>query len=193
MISDIWRNSSSRFKRLLTILAFFVLSVTITAAGALTPLSLQEATELKRASSNIQELIEGMDVTQSTVLIFGNNFRICLLMFVPFVGPFIGTYVLYNTGTVIAASTTVELAENETAYIHPIVLFAFLFIFPFTWLEFIAYSTAFAASVWLSWRIIQKKATKELPKTGMFIALCAALLLAGAVIEAFLLKAFING
>jgi hypothetical protein len=81
--------------------------------------------------------------------------------FVPFIfhthvaGPFFGCYVLYSTGVVIAA-------ESISAGIHPMFSCLLLFIFPFTWLEFLAYSTAFAQSVWLTWRIIQHKGEESL-------------------------------
>ena len=175
MAFDIWRNSSSRFKRFLTIGTFFVLALIITIAGTLTPLTSEEI------SSRTQDLNE-LRQNVSVQMIFGNNMMITMLMFVPVLGPLLGSYVLYNTGLYIGADTAATKIN-----ISPALVFLTYFIFPFAWLEFIAYSVAFAASVWLTWRIIQRKGKYELVRTCIFIAICAVLLLIGAVIEAMLI------
>jgi hypothetical protein len=121
-----------------------------------------------------------MDVLNRVGSIFQNNFAICLVSFIPVGGTIFGYYVLYNTGTYIAA-------ESISNGLPPLVVILFLFIFPFTWLEFLAYSTALSESFLLIWRIIKGKGKKELVNTGILIAICAALLALGAVIEAFLI------
>lgn len=175
MAFDIWRNSSSRFKRFLTIGAFFVLALIITIAGTLTPLTSEEVNSRKQ---DLDEMREDVSVQ----MIFGNNMLISMLMFVPGFGPLFGSYVLYNTGLYIGAETA-----TMNVNISPAFVFLTLFIFPHVWLEFIAYSVAFAASVWLTWRIIQRKAKYELVRTCIFIAICATLLLIGAVAEVWLI------
>jgi uncharacterized membrane protein SpoIIM required for sporulation len=175
MAIGIWRNSTSRFKRFMTIGAFFILALIITIAGTLTPLTSEEA------SSMTQEL-DAMREVVSVQMIFGNNMMISMLMFVPIVGPLFGSYVLYNTGLYIGAET----AAREVS-ISPALVFLTYFIFPFAWLEFIAYSMASAASVWLTWRIIQRKAKHEIVRTCIFIAICAVLLLIGAAVEVVLI------
>jgi hypothetical protein len=67
-------------------------------------------------------------------------------------------------------------------------IFLLLFLFPFTWLEFFAYSIALTESVWLIRRIVQRRAVSELRSTGILIAVCASLLLAGAIIEAAIIS-----
>ena len=179
---SLWRNSSSRFKRFLTILAFFALSIIITIAGVLTPLSLQESNDLSKELDQTQQEVENMDILHGTFYFFSHNFLICLVLFVPGLGPLFGAYVFYNTGVVLTAETNTIAAKNGTQ-VPPLLLFFMLFLFPHTWLEFIAYSTALAANVWLTWRIIQRKALRELSRTGMFIAICALLLLAAGFFE----------
>jgi hypothetical protein len=364
---DFWRNAPTKIKRILTIVAFFLLSVIITVAGALTPLSLKEASEIEK---ELEEMRGNINIQ----LVFGNNFMICLAMFLPVAGPIFGSYVLYSTGVVIAAES-VALAHNQTtiyaskdiyidenhpdtimdnksglyvgrsttdraerALLHfsmsglptdaiitqaklklylsysdsnsetiwayrltqtewdessvtwnnyttnqawnnpggdytttnetsssvgttmgqwyewdvktiavyafnnlekqvhlllkyknenetgsknikvfnsidqapnkpklevtyytenalknripPIIIFLFLFAFPFTWLEFLAYSAAFAESIWLTWRIIQHKSKRELVNTCIFISICAVMLLIAAIIEIAIISYF---
>lgn len=176
MAFNFWRNAPTKIKRILTIAAFFVLSIIITVAGVLTPLSHEEASEIEKELEEIQENI-------NTQLIFGNNFMICLAMFVPVAGPIFGSYVLYNTGVVIAAASVVEGWPS-------LLVFLFLFAFPFTWLEFLAYSAAFAESIWLTWRIIQRKGKKELVNTCMLISICAVMLLTAAIVEMAIISYF---
>ncbi len=168
-----WQNFPSKIKRILTITVFFLLSIAITIAGVLTPLSNSEARDITRELDQIRENV-------SVQLIFGNNFMICLTMFVPFAGPVFGCYVLYNTGVVIAA-------ESITAGLPPIIVLLSLFIFPFVWLEFLAYSTALAESVWLVWRIIQHRGKKELVNACILISICAVALVVAAIMEIFLI------
>lgn len=171
---NFWRNAPTKIKRILMIATFFLLSMIITVAGALAPLSLEEANEIEQ---QLEEMRENINIQ----LIFGNNFMLCLAMFVPIAGPTFGCYVLYSTGVVIAA-------ESITQGLSPLMVFLFLFAFPFTWLEFLAYSTAFAGSIWLTWRIIQHRGKKELVNTCILISICAVTLLVAAIIEMALIS-----
>jgi len=173
---NFWRNAPTKIKRILTIAAFFLLSIIVTVAGVLTPLSHEEASEIEKELEEIQENV-------TVQLIFGNNFMICLVMFVPIAGPIFGSYVLHNTGIVIAAASVAEGLPS-------LLVFTFLFAFPFTWLEFLAYSIAFAQSVWLTWRIIQHKGKKELVNTCVLISICAVMLLIAAIVEMAIISYF---
>lgn len=176
MAYNFWRNAPTKIKRILTIAAFFLLSIIVTVAGVLTPLSHEEASEIEKELEEIQENV-------TVQLIFGNNFMICLVMFVPIAGPIFGSYVLHNTGIVIAATSVAEGLPS-------LLVFAFLFAFPFTWLEFLAYSIAFAQSVWLTWSIIQHKGKKELVNTCVLISICAVMLLIAAIVEMAIISYF---
>ncbi len=164
-----WKNSPPRIKRILTIIIFFLLSIVITAVGVLTPLSFEEADSMSKEVEQLRQNI-------SLQFIFGNNFMICLLMFVPIAGPIFGFYALYNTGVLIAADS---IAHG----LSPFTSFLLLFILPVAWLEFLAYSTAFAESVWLIWRVIHHNVRRELVNACILISICAVILLAAAIIE----------
>ena len=43
-----------------------------------------------------------------TEYIFFNNFEICLLMFVPIIGPILGFAILFNTGIALGAIASVQ-------------------------------------------------------------------------------------
>ena len=171
MALSFWNKFSTRTKRILSILFFFLLSIVLTTAGTLTPLTQSQAQDYRKELEQVRQ-----NVTVQNI--FGNNFMICLVMFVPIVGPVFGLYVLYNTGVFIAA----DAMTSSAPYPAPLGFFL-LFIFPFTWLEFISYSTAFAESVWLIRRIFQHRGRKELVNACVLIAICAAMLLLAAVIE----------
>jgi uncharacterized membrane protein SpoIIM required for sporulation len=178
---NFWRASTTTRKRVLSILAVLLLSVAVTTAGILTPLSNEESQSLSKQLEQMQQDIRNMAILSSARTIFANNFEICLIMFVPIVGPFFGLYVLYNTGLVIGA-------KNATNGVPALLIFMLLFIFPFTWLEFFAYSIAFSESMWFTWRIVQRRAMSELRSAGILIGVCAGMLLAGAIIEAVIIS-----
>jgi hypothetical protein len=55
------------------------------------------------------------------------------------------------------------------------------------WLEFAAYSIAMAESIWLTRRLLQLR-WNELKNTAIFIGICAAILIVGAVVETWLIS-----
>ena len=176
MALNLWNNLPSKIKRILTIAIFFFISIIITIAGALTPLSPSDARDIKQEFDKIS-------ANPNVQLIFGNNFMICLIMFIPVVGPIIGSYALYSTGVVIAAQSIVGGLPPLTAFLS-------LFILPFAWLEFLAYSTALVESFWLIWRMFHHKMKRELVNTCILISICAVMLFAAAVIEMALILYF---
>lgn len=167
------------------IIVFFLISLGVTVAGTLTPLSMDEAAEINRELEEMQELVSGTDIFRGTTIIFGNNFVLCLLFFIPIFGPIFGFIVLRTTGVVIAA-------KSISVGVNPLVGMFSLFIFPFTWLEFLAYSAAFAQSIWLIYQTIQRAWKKELINTCIIISICAVTLLTAAVIEMVMIQAFAN-
>lgn len=183
MALSIWKGFSSKVKRILTVLIFFLVSVTVTVAGVSTPLTMGEASEINEELGKMQEYVSTVDLFRGATLIFGNNFVLCLSFFVPFVGPLFGFYVLYSTGVVIAA-------QSICNGVNPHIAFLFLFFFPFTWLEFLAYSAAFAESAWLSWRIIKRDWRREIVNACIMISICAVTLLVAAFVEIAIIKAF---
>lgn len=174
---NFWKKASTRMRRILTIFFFFIISIFVTVAGTLTPLGAEEAAKKREDLERIRDLASNAGAT----FIFGNNFMLCLSFFIPIFGIFFGCYVLYNTGLMIAA-------ESIGLGMPPLLSFLLLFIFPFAWLEFLAYSAALSQSVWLTWRVIRRKGKDELVNTCIVITICAIMLLAAAFIEMFFIK-----
>jgi len=179
---NFWKNAPVKIKRILTIAAFFFLAIVITVAGILTPLSNEDINTLGKGLEETRENIDSLPEVQQVSFIFGNNFMLCLVGFVPIAGPIFEFYVLYSTGVVISADVAYESIQASS-----LLIFLLLFIFPWTWLEFLAYSTAIAESFWLTWRIIQHKWKIEIKNTCILISICAVMLLVAAIIEAALI------
>jgi uncharacterized membrane protein SpoIIM required for sporulation len=178
-----WQKISTRIKRVLTVIIFFLLLLAATIVGALTPLTFEEREAINKELQKMRESLSSSGGIQGIALIFGNNFMLCLSFFIPFLGPLFGFYVLYNTGVVIAA-------ESSSIGVNSLLTFILLFIFPFTWLEYLAYSAASAQSLWLGWRIIKRKGRRELVNTCILITICAVILLVAAMIEMAIISVF---
>jgi Stage II sporulation protein M len=181
---NLFKTYSSRNKRIITIAIFFILAIIATSIGAMQTLSQQEATDINNELDQLRSSV-------TVQYIFGNNLFICLLMFIPVFGWIFGFIALYNTGVVVAAQTMTSAAHG----VSPLLLFFTLFLFPFTWLEFISYSVGFAESFWLMLRGIQRLTDKtisfkrELRNLSMLMTIVTLMLLAGAVIEMALIAA----
>ncbi len=144
------------------------------------------------SAQDAQQISDDLNQTVTTLgnegalvpYIFGNNLLICLLMFVPVIGPILGLYIMFNTGTVIGAIATAG------GYSPALALVA-LFITPIAWIEFAAYSTAMTESIWLFRRFLQgwRVGLHELRKnTTLFVAIAAVLLAVGAIVETALIS-----
>jgi uncharacterized membrane protein SpoIIM required for sporulation len=178
-----WQTFPPRIKRIMTIIVFFLLAIIVTVAGILTPLSNEDINTLGKGLEETQQNIDSQPEVQQVSSIFGNNFMICLVGFVPIAGPIFEFYALYSTGVVISAYA----AYDESIQVSPLLIFLLLFILPFTWLEFLAYSTAIAESFWLTRRIIQHKWKMEIKNACILMSICAVMLLVAAIIEAALI------
>ncbi|MEJ2113774.1 MAG: stage II sporulation protein M [Flavobacteriaceae bacterium] len=173
-IRNFWEKASSKRKRIYSSIFLLVIAILITSLGMLVPLNQEEA---ELINNNLNETLSSMHPETGMVqFIFGNNFMICLLMFIPVVGPLLGFIVLFNTGIVINA---ISIVQGYPAVIVSIALF----LTPVAWIEYAAYSTALSESLWLFKRILKKRGRKELRIACIFIAICAILLLIGAIIE----------
>jgi uncharacterized membrane protein SpoIIM required for sporulation len=173
-----WTNASSKRKRIYSIILIFILAVIVTVIGSFIPLSHQDAQSISNSAN--ETLNTHKSNGSLTEYIFINNFSICLLMFVPLIGPVLGFIILFDTGIALGAIASVQgypvwielIAETIT---------------PVFWLEFAAYSTAMAASIWLFRRIMQRR-WRELKNTGILIGICAILLAVGAIVETWLIS-----
>ena len=179
MSLSIWRNASPRRKRIYSIIAVFIVAVIITVIGSLVPVAADQAQQI---NNELNQTVSSASQSGSLMqYIFGNNFFICLLMFVPILGPVFGLYVLFSTGVTVSAIATAQ------GYPSIFVLIA-LVITPVFWIEFTAYSTAMAESVWLFRRLLQGKGWRELRNTCIFISICAVILVVGAIVETALIS-----
>lgn len=100
-------------------------------------------------------------------------------MFIPLFGAAFGLFTLFSTGIALGAIASVQ-------GIPAVLTFFFLFITPIFWIEFISYSLAMTASIWLFRRLMQKR-WLELKWTALSIGATALLLGIGAVLEAWLI------
>jgi len=162
-------------RRLMLASFIFLLCMLVTCFGTLTRIEEGEAQAIVNDFNEIEKILQKVGIQ----LIFGNNMMYCLVMFIPFVGPAGGFYVLYSTGKVLAALSHVQ------GY-NPLFLFLMVMACPHAWLEYISYSLAISESIWLSFFIIKYRyrgLRVEIINAVKCISLCAILLLAGAVIE----------
>jgi hypothetical protein len=183
-----WERASSRGRRIGFVLILFLFAILVTVAGILTPMSAQQIKDESSQLNQTQQEILKMDLLSRTGAIFLNNFEICLIMFIPILGLVFGAITLFNTGSVLAAETITDNA-GRAMQVPALLVFAALFLFPFTWLEFISYSTALSEGFWLIRRGSQGELRREVKNLGKLILFTAVLLVAGAFIEAFLLGA----
>ena len=171
---EFWTRASPRRKRILSTLAIFVAALLITVLGMLIPISNQDANKI---SNDLNATVNSLKATNSLPsYIFGNNFVICLMMFIPIAGPIFGFYVLFNTGTALSA---VAISQGYP----PLLALLAEFLTPVFWLEFAAYSIAIAESIWLLRRILQKPTIHEFKNAGILVTICAVILFVSAYIE----------
>ena len=180
MARPFWNERSSKTKRILTVLILFLFSLAVMVISVSIPMSTEEINSKSRDLGQLQANVKNMSLLERTRFIFSNNMLLCLIMFVPVAGPVFGVFVLYNTGAIIAA-------QSLANHVPPTLYLFLLFLFPFTWLEFIAYSTAFSESYWFVRRLFQHRGLRELKNLGILMIISAALLALGALIEASLI------
>ena len=175
-----WTNASSKRKRIYSIMLIFVLAFIVTVIGSYIPINHQDAQTI---SNSLNSTLNSHKSNGSlTEYIFINNFSICLLMFVPIIGPILGFIILGNTGIALGAIASVQ---GYPAWIELLSLV----ITPVFWLEFTAYSTAIAEGIWLTRRLMQRR-WYELKNTAILIGICAGILIVGAIVEVWLITAF---
>ena len=175
---SLWKTASSKRKRIYLILFIFVVSFILTVVGAYVPLSHSDAQTI---SNQLNETLQTHRSNGTlTEYIFINNFEICLLMFVPIIGPVLGLFILFDTGVALGAIASIQGYPVGLGLLS-------LILTPVFWLEFAAYSTAMAESIWLFRRLLQKR-WLELKNTAILIGICAAILIVGAIVEVWLIS-----
>jgi len=155
-----------------------VIAIFLLLLGSLVRLSPQDAKQLTNS------LNQTFPSNQSSVTLAGSiflhNLYICLLMFVPVIGPILGFLSFFVTGIGLNAIASVQ------GY-PPFLALLILAITPHTWLEFASYSIAITESIWLFRRLLQGR-WRELKNTAILIGLCTILLLFAAIVETWLIS-----
>jgi lipoprotein signal peptidase len=173
-----WTNASSRRKRVYTIIFIFVLAVIVTFVTSYIPVSQSDANSISGTLNSTVNMHKSNGTL--TEYIFLHNFEICLAMFIPIIGPIIGFASFGLTGYAFGAISKVQGYPPWVAIIGELLL-------PVFWLEYIAYCTAMAESIWLTRRLFQGR-WMELKNTAILIVICAAILIVSALIEAWLIS-----
>ena len=166
--------------------ALFFLSLAIFIAafllGSMASISQQEAQAIIDAF-NTQI---GSDPT--AYQIFENNITLCLLFFIPFFGTAFMAFVGYNTGMFLSALALLNPQSGS-----PVALALTLFLFPWTWMEFVAYSLASSASLMVIISAISRRLRIEARRFLIALAIAAFLLIVGAVIEELAISSAMAG
>jgi len=187
-----WNNASAKRKRIYSIIFMFILAVTATLLGTLVQLSPADAKAISDSVNNITA--DNPTFASRVEAIFINNFFLCLLMFIPLAGSFIGLFVLFSTGIGIRAILDTQIASGAAAAvptISPTIAILGLIGVGLTFLlEYVSYSIGTAESVWLFRRLTQRR-WGELKNTGILIGIVAALLITGALVETWVIGALV--
>ncbi|MCD6420890.1 MAG: hypothetical protein J7L17_00575 [Thaumarchaeota archaeon] len=167
----------------LTLLAALIL-MGVLLLGSLIPLGDEEG-------RLVQEELERLGGEGLELGIFLNNFRIALLGLIPFLGPPILGYAVFHTGRFLGW-LGVEQGMPPQLLI-PFTL-DMIILTGYGILEFLGYGAAAAESLTISYYAIRSRSLlkRELRILPLMVGLSAGFLLAGAVIEASLIR-FLEG
>lgn len=185
-----WKTASPKRKRIYSIIFMLALCITATILGTLVQLSVQDAKQLSDSTNGI--ITDNPTYPSLVGAILLNNFKICLVMFIPILGAVFGLFVLFSTGVGIRAILDTQSASGASAAISTIspttAILALVFVGLTFVLEYVSYSIGIAESIWLYRRLTQRR-WRELKTTGILIGIVAALLLAGALVESWVITA----
>ena len=173
-----WTKASTRRKRIYLFIFTLTVSVLLLIIGSLIPVSHNAAEQIVNPINQTAHQNKANGTLPQ--FIFLNNFRICLIMFIPIIGPIFGVVSLTYTGYVLSA-------ESQLQGVPQVLNILFLFVLPFFWLEFASYSIGISESIWLLRRLLQGR-FGELKNAAILIGICAALLAIGALIESWLIS-----
>ncbi len=170
--------SSFAVSRLIAGLVATFTLISFLAAGALTPIS---PTDAMAVVEDFEDLVSGL--AQSPVGIFLNNLGASLLMMIPAVGMVLAAFIVYNTGLVIGAVSTVSNVPAAFSLLIP-----FLSVYGF--IEMLAYGFAVSESFYLTSAVFKKKFGRELRVLPLVIGVVVGLLALAALIEWGLINFF---
>lgn len=171
-------------ERLKLSLIVMVILIGLLLAGIFSPMSDEEGRE-------IQKILEGLNEENLELEIFSNNMMIALLGMIPFAGPPLTGYIVFNTGRFLGwTSARMGIPTEIMITLTLIVILAM----GYGILELLGYGLAVTESLTVSYYTVHKRQLlrKELRILLIVIALSALLLALGAVIEATLVKSLGN-
>jgi len=136
--------------------------------------------EAEEFLEEFEELVGDIDA----IGIFLHNLSISLPMFIPGFGVGWGLFSAWSTGYAFASIATIIPAISE---ISPLTI---LFLSPFGLMEIVAYSIGTSRSYMLIWMVIKKCPINKrvLKITGIEIGIMVGLLLAGGVLEFYMIE-----
>jgi hypothetical protein len=185
-----WKTASPKRKRIYSIIFMLALCITATSLGSLVQLSAQDAKQLSDSTNGI--ITDNPTYPSLVGAILLNNFKICLIMFIPIFGAVFGLFVLFSTGVGIRAILDTQSASGASATISTIspttAILALVFVGLTFVLEYVSYSIGIAESIWLYRRLTQRR-WRELKNTGILIGIVAVLLITGALVESWVITA----
>ena len=185
-----WKTASPKRKRIYSIIFMLALCITATSLGTLVQLSAQDAKQLSDSTNGI--ITDNPTYLSLVGAILLNNFKICLVMFIPIFGAVFGLFVLFSTGVGIRAILDTQSASGASAAISTIspntAILALVFVGLTFVLEYVSYSIGIAESIWLYRRLTQRR-WRELKNTGILIGIVAVLLITGALVESWVITA----
>ncbi|MEM2760562.1 MAG: stage II sporulation protein M [Nitrososphaerales archaeon] len=167
----------SRRRRLAYVGIAAAVFVGIYSMGASVEMSDEDANQLKE---EFEKQVKDIDA----IGIFLNNFRIAAAMFIPVFGVFVGIISAYSTGMVFKALTQ---TTPQLAGIPPLAILAT----PFGFMEMFSYGVAMSQSTILINAIVRRRSLRPMMKPAVIeLGIVAAVLLAGAFIEFYMIEAF---
>ena len=185
-----WKEASPKRKRIYSIVFMLVLAIATTLLGTIVPISDEYA---KLIYDSLNQTVT-TNTANGTLIpyIFLNNFLLCLAMFIPLAGAVFGLFVMLNTGIALGASLRLQSALTTSAAvpnISPNIAILGLVGIGLTFLfEYVSYSVGISESIWLFRRLTQHR-WRELKNTGILIGIVAALLIAAALVETWVITA----
>jgi hypothetical protein len=185
-----WKTASPKRKRIYSVIFMLVLSISATILGTFVQLSAQDAKQVSDSANSI--ITDNPTYGELVGAIFINNFRLCLIMFIPIFGAVFGLFTLFSTGVGIRAILDTQSASGASAAIPTIspttAILALVFAGLTFLFEYVSYSIGIAESIWLFRRLTQRR-WGELKTTVILIGVVAALLIMGALVESWTIKA----
>lgn len=167
-------------ERLKLALIIMVILIILLMAGAFFPMSDEEG---KMIEENIERLGEG----NLELGIFSNNMLVALLGIIPFAGPPLAGYIVFNTGRFLGWAS---IQTGIPANLMIAMMILIILLTGYGILELLGYGVAIAESITMSHIILRRRGLLrgELKMLLIAIAISALLLAIAAVIEAALVK-----